>query len=359
MTLRESEECFRRVFEEGPLGLALVGKDYHFVKVNAALCQMVGYPEASLLQMSFADITHPDDVQADVELAQRLFRAEIPFFTLQKRYVKTTGEIIWVKLTASCIHNKEGEPLYGLAMIEDITEIKRAQEVQDRLVSDLAASRDEIRALAASLMRAQEDERRRVSRELHDHICNQLASLASEIANLAVGPSPTNVRAKLKEIQAQVVRTSHDTHQIARQMHTAVLDDLGLVASLKELCRRFPEHYPDIALEFADTGVPASIPGEVTSCLYRVAQESLQNIAKHSHAKRVSVRLVFEERAAVLTIQDDGAGFDLKSVKGRGGLGLISMEERAHSVKGTLTITSRRGHGTELTLEIPLHAAIS
>jgi len=82
MTLQESEESFRRVFEEGPLGMALVGKNYRFVKVNAALCQMVGYPEASLLQMSFADITYPDDLRADVELAERLFRDEIPFYAL-------------------------------------------------------------------------------------------------------------------------------------------------------------------------------------------------------------------------------------------------------------------------------------
>ena len=107
--LRESEERFRRVFEEGPLGLALVGKDYRFVKVNSALCQMVGYSEAELLQMSFADITHPDDLQTDVELAERLFRGEIPFYTLRKRYVKKNGEIIWINLTASVIRDEEGD----------------------------------------------------------------------------------------------------------------------------------------------------------------------------------------------------------------------------------------------------------
>ena len=126
--LRESEERFRRVFEEGPLGLALVGKDYRFVKVNNALCQMVGYDEAELVRMSFVDITHPDDVRADVELAEQLFKREIPFYRIQKRYMKKTGEIIWINLTASMIHGPDGEPLHGLAMVEDITEIKRTQE---------------------------------------------------------------------------------------------------------------------------------------------------------------------------------------------------------------------------------------
>jgi PAS domain S-box-containing protein len=126
--LRESEERFRRVFEEGPLGLGLVGTDHRFVKVNSALCQMTGYPEAELVGKTFAEITHPDDLQADMELARRLFKREIPFYRIQKRYVRKTGEILWINLTASMIHGPDGEALHGLAMVEDITEIKRSQE---------------------------------------------------------------------------------------------------------------------------------------------------------------------------------------------------------------------------------------
>jgi PAS domain S-box-containing protein len=126
--MRESEERFRRVFEEGPLGLVLVGKDYRFLKVNAALCRMVGYSEAELVQKTFAEITHPDDVRADVELAGRLFRREIPFYHVQKRYVKKNGEIIWINLTATLILDSDGEPLHGLGMIEDVTELKRTHE---------------------------------------------------------------------------------------------------------------------------------------------------------------------------------------------------------------------------------------
>jgi len=126
--LRESEERFRRVFEEGPLGLAFVGKDYRFLKVNGALCQMVGYAEEELLQLSFADITHPDDLAADMELAGRLFKGDIPFYQLRKRYLSKNREIIWISLTASLIRDREGQPMHGFAMIEDITEVRRTQE---------------------------------------------------------------------------------------------------------------------------------------------------------------------------------------------------------------------------------------
>jgi len=126
------------------------------------------------------------------------------------------------------------------------------------------------------------------------------------------------------------------------------------VASLKDLCSQFAERYPDIALDFKGSGPPASTPSELASCFYRVAEESLHNIAKHSRAKCVSVRLDFKTGAVVLTIQDDGAGFDQNAVRGRGGLGLIGREERARLVDGKLTITSRLGHGIQIGLEVLL-----
>jgi signal transduction histidine kinase len=107
-------------------------------------------------------------------------------------------------------------------------------------------------------------------------------------------------------------------------------------------------------VEFKNSGPPASIPSEVATCFYRVAQESLQNVAKHSGATNVSVRLGFEKGAVVLTIQDDGAGFDPKVIRGYGGIGLIGMKERAHLVKGKFTITAPLGQGTQVSLVAPL-----
>ena len=126
--LRESEEQFRRVFEEGPLGLALTGQDHHFVKVNNALCRMVGYTEAEFLEMTLDEVTHPHDLRTDGEAAGRLFRGEGPFHHLQMRYVKKNGEIIWVNVTESLICDRQGLPIHALTMVEDVTEVKRAQE---------------------------------------------------------------------------------------------------------------------------------------------------------------------------------------------------------------------------------------
>jgi PAS domain S-box-containing protein len=126
--LRESEERFRRVFEEGPMGLALVATDYRLLKVNNMLCQRLGYMEAELLGLTFADFTHPDDLQADVNLAEQLFANQIPYYQMEKRYFKKSGEIIWVRLTSSVIRDHQGNILYALAMVEDITGNKQAEQ---------------------------------------------------------------------------------------------------------------------------------------------------------------------------------------------------------------------------------------
>ena len=125
--LRESEERFRKVFEEGPLGMALVGQDYRLVEVNPAFCLMLGYTEQELTAVAFPDITHPDDRNKDTALAEKLFRGDIPSYRIEKRYLKKNGEHIWANLTVSLIRDKDGVPRYGLGLVEDISDRRQAE----------------------------------------------------------------------------------------------------------------------------------------------------------------------------------------------------------------------------------------
>jgi len=126
--LRESEERFRGVFEVSPLGLALIRPDFRLAKVNASLCRMSGYSEAELVGMNPFGITHPEDLTESIALAQRLFSGEIPFYQIEKRYVRKSGEIVWATMTATILRDPQGRPLFGLGMVEDITERKQTQE---------------------------------------------------------------------------------------------------------------------------------------------------------------------------------------------------------------------------------------
>jgi len=126
--LRESEERFRRIFEEGPLGMVTADMNFHFIRANAAFCRMVGYAEHELTSLTFQDITHPDHLAGDTESLMKLFHGEIPLYRTKKRYVRKDKEIVWGALTVSSIRDKSGQFLYFLSMIEDITERKRAEE---------------------------------------------------------------------------------------------------------------------------------------------------------------------------------------------------------------------------------------
>jgi PAS domain S-box-containing protein len=124
---REMEERFRKVFEEGPIGMAMIDLNGRFERVNAALCNMVEYPQEELMSLGFADLTHPQDRATEVQLARRMLSGEIPHYAIETRYIKKNGEVLWVHLTASAVRRKTGAPLYRVAIVEDITDRKRAE----------------------------------------------------------------------------------------------------------------------------------------------------------------------------------------------------------------------------------------
>jgi PAS domain S-box-containing protein len=351
--LRESQQRLVLIYntvEDVIFHLAIEPEgQFRFISVNAAFLSITGLSQERVVGKTVNEvIPEPSLTMVLGKYRQVIEEKTIVRWEETSDYPagRLTGEI-----SVAPIFDNTGTCTHLIGSVHDITETKRAQEIKNRLASDLEHSRDEIRALAASLMTAQEEERRRISRELHDQICQQLASLALEIGGLAASPlPPENARDKLNQIRARVVQASDEARQIAYNMHSSILDDLGLVASLEDLCSQFSERHPDVALGFEEHDLPAALPSEVASCLYSVAKESLQNIAKHSSAKCVSVALGFKNGAIVLTIQEDGTGFDPTAVRGHRRLGLIGMEERARSVNGKLTI---RAHGTQIAVEVP------
>ncbi len=130
LVLAESEERFRKVFEEGPIGMALVDRDFRFAGVNDAFCHMLGYAAAELIGLKFADVTHPDDVESSVQLSRQLYEGNVPSFQLEKRYVTKSREVVWGRITVSLICDSGGQPLYTIAMVEDLTERRRVAEAE-------------------------------------------------------------------------------------------------------------------------------------------------------------------------------------------------------------------------------------
>ncbi|MDP8990292.1 MAG: PAS domain-containing protein [Acidobacteriota bacterium] len=248
----------------------------------------------------------------------------------------------------------EGEmsDLILLAM-EDVTE-------RESINAELSQNRARLRDLTASLLTAQEEEGRRIASELHDDLNQKVAMLIVAMEVLEKGPrrSAESIRGQLASLRNQTESISDDLRDTAHRMHPSVVDHLGLPAALRALCADFSKQ-EKLQVRFRQRNLSQSIPPDLALCLYRVAQEALRNVAKHSDGNHARVSLFIAGGRVLLSISNSGTGFDLVMVKAKRGLGIVSMEERVRLVVGTLTIRSRPLTGTRVVVEIALPEARS
>jgi signal transduction histidine kinase len=159
-------------------------------------------------------------------------------------------------------------------------------------------------------------------------------------------------KTKLQGLTVQIEELSSDLHRISHELHPAKLEQLGLEASLRSICREMATAHR-IKIDFQASNIPRDLTSDVCLCAYRITQEALQNIAKHSGASNVNVRLLFERSALILTVSDNGTGFVTDLEKDRESLGLVSMNERLEAMNGKLKVESEPGAGTKITAKIP------
>jgi PAS domain S-box-containing protein len=208
--------------------------------------------------------------------------------------------------------------------------------------------------LLRRLVRAQEEEHRRIARELHDDLTQRLAVLAIDAGMLEQLPGCLpDFAARARGMRDQLVALSESVHSLSRQLHPSILDDLGLVDALRAECLSLGQR-DGLKARYHAQDVPAHLPRDVALCVYRVAQEALRNVVRHAKVLRASVHLFATERELVLRVRDHGVGFDV-AVRGSTGLGLESMRERVRLIQARLRVRSRPGAGTKITVRVPLN----
>jgi PAS domain S-box-containing protein len=530
--LREGAEVNRVTFDQAAVGIAHVGIDGRWLRVNDKFCAILGYPREELLQLTFQDITYPDDLEIDIEYVRQVLSGEIKTYSIEKRFFRKDRSPVWLNLTVSLVHTAAGEPAHFISVVEDITARKRAEQALEdrlsfeRLLSGLSArfvnippdrvdseiedgltqvlgffqvdrcalirllpgkaswqithiassgnvptlpegvdlprslypwayeklaekhevmsvsrlddlpaeanvdrqtcielsigsyvnipiligdsvthiihvssvkservwpeelfprlrllgeifvnglerkraeeasqesermlrqNESDLRGLAGRLIYAQEEERSRLARELHDDLAQRLAVIAIDVGRLELQllDSPPPVRETLSEMKNGIVRISQDVHSISRQLHPAILDDLGLIKAVESECAAFSKR-EGIEVIFNHENTPRVIPKDVSLSLYRIIQEALRNISKYACAEHASVFLQGIDHDVLLSIQDNGIGFDWAEVKENPGLGFSSMRERARLIHGDFSIKSQPKKGTVITLRAPL-----
>ena len=345
--MRESEERFRVFFFQAAVGIAQTNLDGQWLLLNPRFYEILGYSDDELRGKTFIDITHPDDREASLSAQREFLAGEISSWSSEKRYIRKDGITVWARVFVSLVRDQQNAAQYFVSVVEDITEKIQAERA-------LQQSRRELRALAGRLINAEETERKRIARELHDDLNQKLALLAFDAGSLVlVPPSADQTSEKFRDLQTRVVQLSQDVRQISHRLHPSILEDLGLTAALRELCEEFSAR-EGLEVAFEQEAVPKALPVDVASCLYRVSQAALHNVIKHSRANRAQLKVSGSLQGIHLRIHDTGVGFDSESASPRNGLGIISMKERVLLVQGEFSIHSQPGQGTTVEIFVPL-----
>ena len=341
---RDSEERMVLAADAANLGMWVWDIAQNRFWASEQCKRIFGYPtDAELTFDMMRARVHPEDLaMRDDRIKQALGTGGR--FDAQYRLILPDGSVRYMAVAARVEKGAAGKATRMLGASIDITE-RRNAEVWAR-------------ELGGRLINAQEDERRRIARDLHDDLNQRLALLSVELEMLkAGGDAQDQDTAPLERMGAQVRDISSDVHKLAYQLHPAKLDQLGLVAAARSLCRDLTRQ-SGIDIEFAAEAVPNGVPSQLALCCYRVIQESLGNVLRHSGARAARVELRVEGSQLLLVVSDSGKGFNLEAAREASGLGLISMNERVRLMNGKFELHSAPGKGTRVELRLPLPATV-
>jgi signal transduction histidine kinase len=337
-----------------------IGVDYRGVEVlrSMAPLNIAGLEWALIAEIDAAEALKAVAGLRTEVLITGILLASVFFFVAQWLANSVTRPVLALSQSAKRLGGRD----FGIRIpVDSDDEIGQLAASFNRMAEDLertTVSKEDLEVLAGRLITAQEDERSRLARELHDDLTQRLAAVAIEVGRLEKIP-PEDMerwRQRLAGLKRQIMQLSGDVHGLARRLHPSTLDDLGLVAALESECRSFFERGgPPVDFHSEDSF--DSLPKDTQLGLYRIVQEGLRNIYKHANAGTVSVRLSRAQDGVRLEIRDDGRGFDLAAPGRRRGLGLASMEERARLLGGHFAVQSRPGEGTLIAVTLPAGGA--
>lgn len=347
---KETELRFRTIFEDAPIGIALADADGTILQANGTLKEILRPAESDELAGKSLDTlmgpvmggqrTNPDTPER--------FRFEV---TAQRR----DGTPSSISVNVSSVLTDTGETRYRIVMMEDLT---TQRELQRQLAEAEQERVQGLRLFAQSVQRAQEEERSRIARELHDDICQRLTGMIYRVEVLEEGIRPAHGRSarQLREIRDELDRSITEVRRLSSNLRPSVLDDFGLVTALRILCKEFQKSHNVQTTFRVDPAISGRIDAESETAIFRITQQALANIAQHSRAANVIVSLGTRDRFLDLIVADDGSGFapgETTKPLLRDGLGLTSMRERTELLGGNFSVTSDPGHGTTVSVTIP------
>lgn len=337
--LRESEERLRLAAQARRMYAYEWDRASDVIMRSAEVAHILGLktePKDTTCQQMLTTV-HPDD-RAKVIAATDACTPENPTCRVAYRVLRPDGSEVWLEKWGRAFFDEKGTMLRMIGMVVDITEQKLAEEA--------------LSSLSRRLIEAQETERARIARDLHDDIGQRLA-LFSVMLGQIYQAAGDEVRHYVDELRRQISDMSASVHALSHELHSAALVHLGVASAMEGMCSELSQQHK-VEINFVRKDVPRAVPHDISLCLFRVLQEALHNAVKHSGASRFEVELRGTSGALHLHVRDFGAGFDPKSALKGGGLGLTSMRERLKLVDGDLIIESQPGRGATIHASVPL-----
>jgi two-component system sensor histidine kinase UhpB len=340
----EAEQRFKRMAENAPDMIFRWSYARGFEYVNPASTEVVGYtPEEHYADPGLGyRVIHPDDIPAYESVFSDFADPLGARRYVVIRWFHKDGHVVHVEMRMTPIFDETGE----LVAIEGIS----------RDISQHVIARERLRELTVRITQAQEDERRRLARDLHDDVGQALTIMKMRLgmAEKAL-PEDSAAREKLDVLKTLLDDTLQTVRGLSHELRPPLLDELGWDAALSWLCDSFSQR-TSIPVSYQRIGDIQRLHGDVELTAYRVVQEALTNTARHANADLITVRAAMDETDLVLIVQDDGAGFDIEALQrsGKSSLGLLGMQERVDTVGGSVEVTSTPGHGTQITAKLPL-----
>jgi PAS domain S-box-containing protein len=337
--LRESEERFRLVANSAPVLIWMSGTDKLCTFFNQGWLSFTGRTMEQELGEGWIIGVHPEDVQHCLRTYSASFEARVRF-EVEYRLRRFDGEYRWIVDYGTPRFEPDGTFCGYIGSAVDITERKSSEE--------------SLHSLSGRLINAQEQERARIARELHDDFSQRLALLGISLGQLweELPESQTEQRTGVLEILKGTKEMSSDLHSLSHQLHSSKLELVGLVSALSGLCKEMGEKYK-LEIHFTKSGTLPKFTKDVELCLFRVTQEALSNVVKHSQSERAQVDLGANPMGVSLRITDAGKGFEPDLSNPEAGIGLVGMRERLRLVGGRLSVKSELLHGTEILAEVP------
>jgi PAS domain S-box-containing protein len=285
-------------------------------------------------------LVHPED-RGRLLAAKKALSPEKPYLRNSYRMIHPNGTVIWLEQNSRAHFDAQGRILRIIGMVADVTARKLAEEALSQV--------------EAKLIVAQEEERARIARELHDDISQRLAWLAMQLDRMTQGlpASMADLKQGIGEVKRQASELGNDIQALSHELHPSKLQHQGIVAAAQNFCQELSEQH-QVDIDFAHADVPPAVPDDISLCLFRVLQEALRNAVKHSGVRHFDVELRGVLEGVHLTVRDTGLGFDPEGVMKYRGLGLVSMLERVNVVKGTFSIDSGPERGTTISVRVPL-----